>query len=192
MIIQMNATVCADMNHGESRRHKIAGSDQGAGCREGRKEGNGLGRRKIRKPGRSAGSSGDDSPTILRRSVDRPVPLLWPQPVPLASVADACVRSVSAIGFRMAVDGSAEPVIFFAPFLAAGAHDPSPVQVASRVRCDPGALIQALLALTEPSELRVPCWLASGPAARYPSLWGPHLVRSPSRLVLEPARSVRR
>ena len=28
MIIQMNATVCADMDHGEDGRHKIADSDQ--------------------------------------------------------------------------------------------------------------------------------------------------------------------
>jgi hypothetical protein len=28
MIIQMNATVCADMDHGESRLYKIAGNDQ--------------------------------------------------------------------------------------------------------------------------------------------------------------------
>jgi hypothetical protein len=36
MIIQMNATVCADMDHGEDRRRKIAGSDLGAGRREAR------------------------------------------------------------------------------------------------------------------------------------------------------------
>ena len=29
MIIQINATVCADVDHGDDRRNKIAGSDQG-------------------------------------------------------------------------------------------------------------------------------------------------------------------
>jgi len=28
MIISMNATVCGDMNHGEKRQNKIAGSDR--------------------------------------------------------------------------------------------------------------------------------------------------------------------
>jgi hypothetical protein len=45
MIIQMNATVCADMDHGEDRRHKIAGSDEGTEWREGRKRGDDQGRR---------------------------------------------------------------------------------------------------------------------------------------------------
>jgi len=47
MIIKINATVCADMDHGEDRRHKIAGSDQRAESREGRKDGDSLGRRKF-------------------------------------------------------------------------------------------------------------------------------------------------
>jgi len=32
MIIWINATVCGDMNHGEKRQFKIAGSDLGGGC----------------------------------------------------------------------------------------------------------------------------------------------------------------
>jgi hypothetical protein len=45
MIIQMNATVCVAEDHGEDWRHKIAGSGQGAECREGRKGGDDQGRR---------------------------------------------------------------------------------------------------------------------------------------------------
>jgi hypothetical protein len=37
MIIQMNATVCADMDHGDDEQHKIADSD--------------LGRRGVGRPG---------------------------------------------------------------------------------------------------------------------------------------------
>jgi hypothetical protein len=79
------------MDHGQGGGQKIAGSDQGAGRREGMKGGNDQGRREIRKRARSAGSSGDDSPMMLRRSGD-PCPL-ESRPVSLASVADACVRS---------------------------------------------------------------------------------------------------
>ena len=35
MIISMNATVCGDMNHGEKRQFKIAGSDWGRRALEG-------------------------------------------------------------------------------------------------------------------------------------------------------------
>ena len=34
MIIQINATVCAAVDHGEDGQHKIAGSDQRRECRE--------------------------------------------------------------------------------------------------------------------------------------------------------------
>ena len=34
MIIQINATVCAAVNHRDGRQHKIAGSDQLRRCRD--------------------------------------------------------------------------------------------------------------------------------------------------------------
>ena len=37
MIISMNATVCGDMNHGEKRQFKIAGSDWGRRAQRGDK-----------------------------------------------------------------------------------------------------------------------------------------------------------
>ncbi len=39
MIIQMNATVCADVDHGDNGQHKIAGSDQCRRAQGGRRRG---------------------------------------------------------------------------------------------------------------------------------------------------------
>jgi hypothetical protein len=76
MIIQMNATVCADMDHGEDRRHKIAGSDQGEWRRQERKRDNDQGRRENKEALQKRWFFRDDGPTVLRRSAGLPCPLL--------------------------------------------------------------------------------------------------------------------
>ena len=43
----MNATVCGDMNHGEKRQFKIAGSDQGRRAQQGEERGSEQGRREF-------------------------------------------------------------------------------------------------------------------------------------------------
>jgi hypothetical protein len=63
MIIQMNATVCADMNHGEDGQCKIAGSDLGKSVQEGPERGSDQENQELRVGGGNAGSSGDDGRT---------------------------------------------------------------------------------------------------------------------------------
>ena len=56
MIIQINATVCAAVDHGEGRQHKIAGSDKRRMVQEGQGRGSYQVEQRIKERGRSAGS----------------------------------------------------------------------------------------------------------------------------------------
>ena len=47
MIIQINATVCAAVDHGEDRQHKIAGSDYRKWVQAEHERGSGQGKREI-------------------------------------------------------------------------------------------------------------------------------------------------
>ena len=58
MIIQINATVCAAVDHGDDMWHEIAGSDQGRKMQTGRERGSDQGKQDIHKSGRNAGSCG--------------------------------------------------------------------------------------------------------------------------------------
>jgi hypothetical protein len=64
MIIQMNATVCAAMNHGESRLDKIAGSDQCRRVQGAQDRASGQGKQEFSKPSSTAVPPGNEVQAI--------------------------------------------------------------------------------------------------------------------------------
>jgi hypothetical protein len=65
MIIQINATVCAAVDHGGDRQRMIAGSGQRRRGQRGKERSSEQGKQKSWEDGSNVGSSGDDDPAML-------------------------------------------------------------------------------------------------------------------------------
>ena len=72
MIIQINATVCAAVDHGDDGRHKIAGSNHGRDVIQRQEEKGDQGKRKAQVMQRNVGSLGDGGTATIaaRQRID--------------------------------------------------------------------------------------------------------------------------